>query len=103
MVRHFLHRRSAGRTVRHSGMSILEGPDMQVHNVTLLKEFRITEKVRFDYMAMFSNILKHPNLMIPASNISVPGQAGTISQRPDIYSGERAGPRMIEMRVRLRF
>ena len=87
----------------NSGANVLEGPGMHVHNVTLLKEFRITERVRFDYMAMFSNILNHPNFMLPASNISVPGQAGTISQAPDLYSGERAGPRMIEMRVRLRF
>jgi hypothetical protein len=87
----------------NSGMNILEGPGMHVHNVTLLKEFRLSERLRFDYMAMFSNILNHPNFMIPASNISAPGQAGTISLTPDIYSGERAGPRMIEMRVRLRF
>ncbi len=87
----------------NSGANVLEGPGMNVHNVTLLKDFRLTERLRFDYMALFGNIFNHPNFMLPASNISVPGQAGTISQTPDLYSGERAGPRMIEMRARIRF
>ena len=87
----------------NSGMNILEGPGIHVHNVTLFKEFRVTEKVRFDFMTMAGNIFNHPNFLQPASNISVPGQAGTISRTPDLYSGERANPRSIEMRVRLRF
>lgn len=87
----------------NSGMNILEGPGMHVHNVTLFKEFRVTERVRFDFMAMAGNLFNHPNFLNPASNISVPGQAGTISQTPDLYSGERAYARSIEMRVRLRF
>jgi hypothetical protein len=87
----------------NSGMNILEGPGMMVHNVTLFKEFRLSERMRFDFMAMANNIFNHPNFINPASNISVPGQAGTISLTPDLYSGERAGPRMIEMRARLRF
>ena len=70
-------------------MNILEGPGMYVHNVTLSKEFRITERMHFDFMAMAGNLCNHPNFLNPASNISVPGQAGTVSQTPDLYSGTR--------------
>ncbi len=87
----------------NSGMNILEGPGMYVHNLTLSKEFRITERWRFDFMAMAGNLMNHPNFLNPASNISVPGQAGTISQTPDLYSGERAYSRSIEFRGRIRF
>jgi hypothetical protein len=82
---------------------VLEGPGLHVHNVTIIKRFRLTEKLHFDYMAMFSNIFNHPNFLFPASDISVPGGAGVIGETHGLYSGERAGQRMIEMRVRLEF
>jgi len=87
----------------NSGANVLEGPGLHVHNVTIFKRFRLTEKLHFDYMAMFSNIFNHPNFLFPASDISVPGGAGVIGETHGLSSGERAGPRMIEMRVRLEF
>ena len=87
----------------NSGVNILEGPGMHVHNLSLTKEFRITERWRFEFTAMAGNVMNHPNFLNPASNISVPGQAGTISQTPDLYSGERAYARSIEFRGRIRF
>jgi hypothetical protein len=87
----------------NSGANVLEGPGLHVHNVTIIKRFRLTEKLHFDYMAMFSNIFNHPNFLFPASDISVPGGAGVIGETHGLYSGERAGQRMIEMRVRLEF
>ncbi len=87
----------------NSGMNILEGPGMYVHNLTLSKEFAITERLHFDFMALAGNLCNHPNFLNPASNISVPGQAGTVSLTPDLYSGERAYARSIELRGRIRF
>jgi hypothetical protein len=92
----------------NSGVNILEGPGMHVHNVTLLKRFSITEKVHFDLMGMVGNIFNHPNFLAPSpqstgADISVPGGAGVISSVYGLYAGERAGPRMVEIRGRIEF
>jgi hypothetical protein len=93
---------SAGR-FGNSGANVLEGPGLQVHNLTASKRFRITERVHFDFMTVIGNLFNHPNFLAPAADISVPGEAGVISETHGLYSGERAGPRMIEIRVRLAF
>jgi hypothetical protein len=87
----------------NSGVNILEGPGMHVHNATLLKRFPITEKVHFDLMVMVGNIFNHPNFLSPANDISVPGGAGVINSVYGLYAGERAGPRMVELRGRIEF
>ena len=87
----------------NSGANILEGPGMHVHNLTLLKRFQITERVHFDFMGMISNILNHPNFLFPASDISIPDGVGVIGETYGLYSGERAGQRMVEFRGRLEF
>jgi hypothetical protein len=87
----------------NSGANVLEGPGLHTHNVTFAKRFRLTEKLHFEYMALIGNIFNHPNFLFPASDISVPGEAGVIGETHNLYSGERAGQRSIEMRVRLEF
>jgi len=87
----------------NSGANVLEGPGLHSHNVTVAKRFRLTEKLHFDYMCLISNIFNRTNFLFPATNISDPGQAGVIGETHGLYSGERGGQRMIEMRVRLQF
>ena len=87
----------------NSGANILEGPGIQAHNLTLLKRFAITERVHFDFMWMMSNIFNHANFLFPARNISVPGAVGVIGSTYGLYSGERSGPRMVELRGRIEF
>jgi hypothetical protein len=87
----------------NSGANVLEGPGLHVHNVTISKRFPITEKLHFDLMVMAGNIFNHPNFQFPANDISVPGGAGVISETHGLYSGERAGPRSVEVRGRIEF
>jgi hypothetical protein len=87
----------------NSGSNVLEGPGLHVHNLTLSKRFAITERMHFDFMTLVANIFNHPNFFAPAANISVPGEAGVVGETHGLYSGERAGPRMIEFRARLAF
>jgi hypothetical protein len=87
----------------NSGVNVLEGPGIHAHNVTIAKRFQLTERMSFDYMALIANIFNRTNFLFPAANISDPGQAGVIGETHGLYSGERAGQRMIEMRVRLQF
>ena len=86
----------------NSGANILEGPGLHAHNVTFVKTFKLTERVRFDFMTLISNILNHPNFQFPASDIST-SDAGVIGETHGLYSGERAGPRMVEFRARIKF
>jgi hypothetical protein len=87
----------------NSGVNILEGPGLHVHNVTVAKRFPITEKLHFELMGMVGNIFNHPNFLFPASDISVPGGAGVINSTYGFFAGERAGPRMVELRGRIEF
>lgn len=86
----------------NSGANVLEGPGLHAHNVTIAKKFNLTERVSFDFMTLISNAFNHPNFFAPAADISTSG-AGVLGETHGLYSGERAGPRMIEFRARIRF
>ncbi|MBP1601254.1 MAG: hypothetical protein H6Q06_1405, partial [Acidobacteria bacterium] len=51
----------------NSGANVLEGPGMQTHNVTVGKNFKITERFQFDFMTLIGNIFNHPNFLAPSS------------------------------------
>ncbi len=87
----------------NAGMNILEGPGVHSHALSITKSFPITERLRLNYAAMMSNVFNHPNFSNPASNISVPAQAGVITGQHDRFSADRSGPRFIDMRLRLEF
>lgn len=87
----------------NSGANVLEGPGLHAHNATFMKRFFLTERVNFDLMWLIGNIFNHPNFLFPSADISVPGQAGVIGETHGLYSGERAGPRMMEIRARIQF
>jgi hypothetical protein len=87
----------------NSGINILEGPGLMSHNLTLRKRFQITERLHFDFMALCSNLFNHPNFSPPSSTIGDP-DAGMITGQHDRYfSGEKSGPRVIELRGRIEF
>ena len=85
----------------NSGANVLEGPGMNVHNMTLAKKIGVTERMNVDLMFLISNLFNHPNFNFPASNISVPGNVGVISGVPGSFHPEKAGARIIEMRIRV--
>jgi hypothetical protein len=93
---------SIGR-LGNSGINVLEGPGLTSHSVSLAKRFRMSERLHFDFMAMVSNLFNHPNFFAPQNDIAVPGQAGVISGQHGLFSAERSGPRLVELRGRLEF
>jgi hypothetical protein len=88
---------AAGR-FGNSGLNVLEGPGRHEHDVTILKRFRIAERLAFTYAMAITNLLNHPNFNNPASNISVPGSVGVISS-----TKAYAPNRQMMMRLRLDF
>lgn len=93
---------NAGR-FGNSGVNVLEGPGLNSQSLSLAKRFRVTERLHFDFMAMSSNLFNHPNFFAPQNDIAVPGQAGVISGQHGLFSAERSGPRLVELRGRLEF
>ena len=92
-------RPQAGR-FGNSGTNILEGPGLNLVNLTLGKTFPITERVRFTFMAAAQNIANHPNFNNPASNIN--------ATNVGVISGTRllsatGGSRQIMLRGRIQF
>lgn len=95
-------RPAAGR-FGNSGVNVLHGPGLHTHNVSISKRFALTERLHLDYMTMISNLFNHPNYDYPSSNVTVPGGGGVVGTQLGFFSNEKAGPRMIEMRLRLEF
>ncbi len=87
----------------NSGANILEGPGLNVNNATFVKNFKITERIQFDFMTMVGNIFNHPNFMFPASDISTAGVGIIGSAASDTWSAEKATQRIIEFRARIRY
>jgi len=87
----------------NSGVNVLQGPGLNVQNVSISKRFQLSERLHLDYMTMISNLFNHPNFDYPNTNVLLPQQGGVIGTQLGFFSNEKAGPRMIEMRLRLEF
>jgi hypothetical protein len=83
----------------------LNGPGTTVFSATIGKDFHISERYSLRYEAAFSNLLNIENLSAPDTNIS-DASFGTISSVQGSTGGpnpDQAGPRTIQMSVRLKF
>ena len=74
------------------------------NNLTIRKRFAITERLHFDFMALCSNLFNHPNFSPPSNPyIDAPNAAVITGQHDRYFSGEKSGPRVIELRGRIEF
>ena len=82
----------------------LVGPGTVSFAGTAGKNFALTERLNLRYEAQFANLFNHTNLAAPATNISS-STFGTISNVQDATTsyGPSAGPRDIQMSLRLTF
>ncbi len=88
-------------TFGNSGVNVLEGPGLQLNNLTIGKTFPIRERLRFTFLVAAQNALNHPNFANPGTsntNISAPGSVGVISAVNAFASG-----RQIMLRGRVEF
>ena len=83
----------------------LVGPGTVTFAGTVGKNFAITERFNLRYEAQVANLFNHTNLGDPATNISSPSTFGHITnvQDPNTSYGPSAGPRNIQMSLRLTF
>jgi hypothetical protein len=81
------------------GVGILQGPPTHTFSMSAGKTFFLTERVGLLYEAEFSNLFNIENKAIPNMNVAS-SSFGQITQSQDV---QQAGPRSIQMQLRLRF
>jgi len=81
-----------------SGMSP-EGPGTSTFSMSAGKSFAVTERLSLRYEAQFANLFNILNKDVPNVNVAS-GSFGLISQSQGV---EQAGPRTIQMMLRVQF
>ncbi len=84
----------------NAGVGILHGPGTAVFSTTLGKQFSITEKLKLRYEAAFANLFNHLNPDIPGTLNITSAAFGRITR---VQSADQAGPRTIQMSLRISF
>jgi TonB dependent receptor len=84
----------------NAGVGILRGPGTQVFSMTLAKQFFLTEKLQVRYEAAFANLFNHLNPDIPGTLNITSAAFGRITRT---QTADQAGPRTIQMSLRLSF
>ena len=89
----------------NAGVGILRGPGTASFSMTLGKQFGLTERLKMRYEAAFSNLFNHTNLEIPSNlNIgSIASPSTSFGRITNVQSVDQAGPRIIQMSLRLSF
>jgi hypothetical protein len=88
----------------NSGVNIIEGPGLNLHHFSMVKDFHLTERVNFVMQAMYTNVFNRPHFDFPASNISVPNSVARVTQLREGGGGrEMSGARNLQFRFRIEF
>jgi hypothetical protein len=84
------------------GVGILEGPSTFTLSSSLGKTFHINERIGVHYEAQFANLLNVNNWGIPNMNVGS-SSFGQITNQQDGTPGSQAGPRSIQMSLRVSY
>jgi hypothetical protein len=87
----------------NAGVNVLEGPGTVLHHVNVTKTFRLREGLKFEYLCGISNALNTPHFQFPRNDISAARPGEITSGRTANQDNEKAGARLIEMTLRLRW
>ncbi len=82
----------------NSGFNILQGPGLQMHNVTLAKSFSFKERLHFTFEVAAQNLFNHANFGLPGADLSAPASYGVISSTLTSAPG-----RQVMLRGRIQF
>jgi hypothetical protein len=82
-------------TIGNAGRNILRGPHFQNWDISVLKNFRFTERKYLQFRAEFFNAFNHPNFMLPNTNIEDKVHGGQITNAYD--------PRIMQFALKLYF
>ncbi|HET6843920.1 MAG TPA: carboxypeptidase regulatory-like domain-containing protein [Candidatus Angelobacter sp.] len=85
------------------GVGILHGPGTVTFSSTVGKQFQLSERVALRYEAAFANLFNHFNPDVPNTLVGSPAVNPAFGKVTAVQSGEEAGPRNIQMSVRIIF
>ena len=87
--------------------NVFHGPGLGDADLSLFKEFQLTESKRFEFRAEFFNAFNHPNFGTPSANIAFPGSFGVVSNTIAPILGQNSGgpgdPREIQFALKFYF
>ena len=85
----------------NSGVNVLQGPKLVDFDLSLMKDFHLTERFILQFRGTATNVFNHPNFGIPGNDISSPGTFGAITSTTfDLY-GQQS--RFVDFMLRLQF
>lgn len=86
---------------------LFHGPGIGDADLSLFKQFRLTERYQLQFRAEFFNAFNHPNFANPSANINFPGSFGKVSNTLSPILGTGSGgpgdPREIQLALKLYF
>ena len=85
----------------NSGVNVLEGPKFVDADLSLMKDFHVTERVALQFRATMTDVFNHPNFNIPAADIESPGTFGAVTSTFSSLLGQNA--RQVDFMLRLVF
>lgn len=83
------------------GVNVLRGPNFVGADLSLMKQFQLSEKMRLEIRATMTNVFNHPNFGIPAADIESPGSFGRVTSTYAPLLGQNA--RQTDFMLRLVF
>jgi len=98
-------------TFGNSGRNIFRGPHFRNWDLSLVKTWRVTERINVQLRSEFFNVLNHPNFANPAilfnNDLGFPDTFGLSSATPDVAGANpvigTGGPRNIQFGLKVRF
>ena len=85
----------------NSGVNVLEGPNLVDFDLSLMKDFHLTERFTLQLRGTATNVFNHPNFGLPANDISSPGTYGAITSTTSEVYGQQS--RFVDFMLRLQF
>jgi hypothetical protein len=85
----------------NAGVNTLQAQGFTDFDLSLMKDFRVTERFVLQFRATATDVFNHPNFGVPASNISSPGTYGIVTSTFSELLGQNA--RQLDLMLRLQF
>jgi hypothetical protein len=84
----------------NAGANTLVGQGINVYHLSLVKRFRLTERLGFTFTSAISDLFNHPHFQNPQNNISNPDPGKFTALVPDFNPEKQAG-RHISVKLRI--
>jgi hypothetical protein len=85
----------------NSGVNILEGPGMNLHHLSVVKNFHVTERIGLEFFLGISNLFNHPHFQYPRTDVTASSPAVITTARNLNQDNNKAGERAIEGTLKL--